>query len=170
MPAMSWCELKVTGLLGESTAVNAAEVAAFNAVFPANCPPAPPPVSGPYPLNTPWPDGLVLPNYQPGIWIRRAEDLPIGMISQSLGVPYQTLTQMTFQVQLYGTFPGSLYANKTAMLKEVAWFYHYCDYQWLKDLKTQIKNLNVLMAKTGRVINPVDVREWKWYCGDGAGD
>jgi hypothetical protein len=172
MPAMSWCELKVTGLLGDSLAVNAAEVVAFKAVFPANCPqpPSPPGPGSSYPTTTPWPDGLILPNYKPMIWIASAEELPVGMISQSLGVPYQFLTQLTFHAQLYGTFPGSLYKNKAAMLKEVEWFYHYCDYQWLKDLKTKIKGLNDSYKKTPRVINTVDVREWKWYCGNGAGD
>jgi len=169
---MSWCELKVTGLLGGPVSANTAEIKKFRDVFPDVCPSPPTPdPADPFSKDAPWPNGLVLPNYTPGIWISQAEQIDVGDVSRALQVyQWDNLTQLTFHAQLIGKYAGTINSNKEKMLKEVAWFYYYCDYKWLKDLKAYIKDINETLKKSGRVINPVDVRDWKWYCGNGAGD
>lgn len=169
MPAMSWCEFKVSGLLAGTKVDNAAAIQKFLAIFPDQCPPEP--TYDPdktYSTKATWPSGVLLKNYKPALWLSRAEQLDTTFMGTLGGAP--VVTQLTFHMQLIGIFEGSLFSNREVMIDEVQWFYNYCRYPWLMDLKKLIKALNADLAASVTVINAVDVRDWKWYCGNGAGD
>jgi hypothetical protein len=170
MPAMSWCELKITGLLSGKKADNLAEAQKFQDLFPDTVPAEPIyDTDKTYSTKAPWPSGLRLKNYKPAVWHSRVEELDTTFMGTLVGgVP--VVTQLTFQAMLIGVFGGSLFSNRKDMLEEVQWFYHYCEYEWLKDLKKKMLALNADLAASGRLLNRVDVRDWKWYCGNGAGD
>jgi hypothetical protein len=164
---MAWYELRLTGTLGGPASENQDLIEAFRTVFPSD----PPATPGPEGWNElfGWPTGFLLPGYKPTRWISAADDVPSQVSKQAMG-GFAVVTLLTFQVEMFATFPGTLFINKDHMLKEVAWFYNYCNLAWYTDLKRKVNQLNELLERSGRLIGRVDFRDWKWYCGNGGGD
>src|SRR5262245_58187056 len=128
MPAMAWYEFKVTGLLKGTKSENDAEIQKFLAIFPEVRPDDP--VFDPGKTGSEkegWPKGLLLKNYKTAIWYCGAEQLDTAFMGSIRGA--SVVTQLTFHVQLIGTYPGSIFSNKEAMLPEVTWYYYYCSYE-----------------------------------------
>ena len=175
MPNMAWYELKVTGLLGGPKSDHGPAVTKFLELFPAAAPSAPDPPTPPDPkdpmavvnMDAPWPRGFILPTYWAPIWSVSVEELQAGPITLAYGFPQ--VTHLTFQCQVATIKDGSLFMCREQSLEDVRWFYSYCNCQWFKDLKTSLRLFNeALSAKA--VLSALDVRDWKWYCGNGGGD
>jgi hypothetical protein len=156
MASLATYELKITGLLMGPTAQNQKEIQAFTDTFKDG--------NGDWLEKMKWP--LASQKYDTYLWYVGAEDVVIGGPS----------TQLTFQCMLGCMRSGTLYANRGTMLQEVDWFYHYCDLDWykgsasVKGLKRAIDDLNGMLRSTGKLVTPVGIRDWKWYCGNGGGD
>jgi hypothetical protein len=164
MPAMAWYELKATAVLKGPLSDNKKQIDEFKAVFPETKPPSATewtPLLG-------WPQGFMLPGYKDAFWICDADEVDSFRSAQALGGDKVTL--LTFHVQLWKKFPGTLFKNRAAMLDEVKWFYEYCDKPWYRELKEKINDLNASFLAAGRLIGRADFRDWKWYCGNGGGD
>jgi hypothetical protein len=166
MPAMAWYEIKVTGTLGGSTRQNQKQIYEFQELFPTKAPPAPP--ANEWSELFGWPEGFVLPGYKAIRWLSTADDIPAAQSNAFLGV--DKLTLLTFNAELFATYPGTLFTNRVKMLAEVDWFYRYCNLDWYMDLKRKIHALNDSFAASANLIGRVDFRDWKWYCGNGGGD
>ena len=175
MPNMSWYELKVTGLLGGPKADHAPAITQFLELFPVAPPTAPDPPDPPDSkvpnavanMNTTWPRGFILPNYWAPIWSVSVEELTAGPITAAYGFPQ--VTHFTFQCQVATIKDGSLFACRTASIEEVRWFYSYCNCKWFQQLKSTMLAINKTLDPQ-RVLSALDVRDWKWYCGNGRGD
>ncbi len=169
MPSRAMYELRVTGLLLGSPAVNSAGCAAFQNLFPINPPdPLVPPVNWLLP-GEPWPQGFRLPEYEITRWDSRAEEWPRERLPPEQKPGPELTTGLTFHAQLTRTLPGTLFGNREAMLPEVNWFYTYCLKRWHQDLRDRIKALNSTLIGLGQVLGMVDFRDWKWYCGNSGG-
>ena len=178
MPAMSWYELKVTGLLGGPKSDHGHFINEFLDLFPAGAPSAPDPSVPPDPKDPeavinkhePWPRGFILPKYWAPIWSVSVEELVAGPITAAYGFP--KVTHFTFQCQIATIKEGSLFMCRQESLEDVRWFYMYCRCKWFMDLKTHMRTLNETLTAhhSGRVLSALDVRDWKWYCGNGGGD
>ena len=116
-------------------------------------------------LTTAYP---VLEKYWAPIWSPSVEEIAAGPITlASYGFPQ--VTHFTFLCQVAVIQDGSLFACKEKSLEHVRWFYHYCLCQWFIDLKSRMLAINKSLDPQ-KVISPLDVRDWKWYCGNGGGD
>jgi hypothetical protein len=164
MPAMGWYEVKISGVLRGPIASNKKQIDEFQDVFPVTKPPS---ASNWTPLLG-WPKGFMLPGYKEGFWISDADDVPSAASARALGG--DTVTLLTFHVELLKTFPGTLFINRVKMIEDVKWFYEYCDREWYKELKRKINDLNASFQLAGKLIGRVDFHAWKWYCGNGGGD
>ena len=123
-------------------------------VFPQS-----PPASG-------WLSSLLRPGYSVALWDARAEEIP----KDRLGVaPFEMITLLTFHAEMRRMVDGTLFDNKASMLPEVEWFYNYCDKPWHIDLRTRVRDLNDSLFKSGKLWSRVELRDWKWYCGNGGG-
>jgi hypothetical protein len=154
MASLATYELKITGLLSGRTTENQKEIQAFKDAFQ-------PHGGDPWPEQFKWP--LPSQKYDTYVWYADGDDVVIGTPS----------TQLTFQCMLGCMRSGTLYANRGTMLQEVDWFYHYCDLDWYKGpkgLKAAMEDLNSMLASTGKLVTPVGIRDWKWYCGNGGGE
>ena len=175
MPNMAWYELKVTGLLGGPKSDHGAAITQFLDLFPAGAPAAPVPSDWPDPkdptavvnMKEPWPGGFMLPKYWPAVWSTSVEELTAGPITIAYGFPQ--VTHLTFQCQVAAIKEGSLFMCREAALDDVRWFYNYCRCQWFMDLKSIMRSINESLDSK-KVLSPLDVRDWKWYCGNGGGD
>jgi len=167
MPAMAWYEIKVTGTLGGPSSDNEKLISEFQDLFPT-VPPTPPPSADAWSEMFPWPKGFVLPGYAPVKWLSRPDDIPAAQSSTFLGV--EVVTLLTFNAELLAIYPGTLFQNRVKMVEEVKWFYKYCNLEWYMDLKRRIHILNQSLDASGKLIDRVDFRDWKWYCGNGGGD
>jgi len=175
MPNMAWYELKVTGLLGGPKADHEPAITKFLDLFPAGAPTAPDPSTSwdakdptaVVNMEVPWPRGFMLPKYWAPIWSVSVEELQAGPITLAYGFPQ--VTHLTFLCQVASIKDGSLFACREASLEDVRWFYNYCRCQWFKDLKTGLRVFNESLAPKV-VLSALDVRDWKWYCGNGGGD
>jgi hypothetical protein len=168
MPAMAWYELKLTGTLSGPSEGNEKLIAQFQDLFPPE-PPEPPPSEEAWNELFPWPTGFMLPGYKVVKWLSAADDIPNAQSSRATGGA-DTVTLLTFLAELLAIYPGTLFLNREVMLKEVGWFYRYCNIEWYMDLKRKLNALNSSFAKSDKLIARVDFRDWKWYCGNGGGD
>lgn len=111
-----------------------------------------------------WPTGFLLNDYCLCQWDFRVDQL----------YPEDRPREFTlsFRAEVHHVRNGSLFDNKAEMLKEVAWFYHYRDYGWWKDLlgKLEIANAALQEEFEPQKICPFDriiwFQDWQWYCGN----
>lgn len=110
------------------------------------------------PYGAGWPQGFVLADYGVCVWRPQAEAYGRGE------------TQFTFRAEIHHSRPGTLFANRAQMLPEVRWFYNYRRYKWHYQLVETLREVNEEIVPKGLLIEPIWLRTYQWYCGNGGGN
>jgi len=143
--------LRVGGRLKGDLKMNSAilgEIRKFFGVKPTNGAAAPDNKPG-----DPWPNGFVLKGYHVCAWDLKDEE-------------EAQQTVISFRTEAHHIQTGTLWDNRTKMIPEVQWFYHYPEYKWHMDLKAILQKWNQMIGQD-KLIEQIWFRDWQWYCGNG---
>jgi hypothetical protein len=166
MPSRSNYWLKVTGALKGGLSEGDLETVRqlFQGVFPPDAPGA----SGTWPESfrfPDWPDNYKWPTYNVCIWDSSVEDIPFTTVHAG-----EPLTLLNFHAELADMRRGNLYKNYEDMKWELEWFYSYCRQGWYLQMMRKIDELNQRLKDMGLLVEPINVRDWCWGCGNGGGE
>lgn len=152
MPVRVTCALGIGGRLAGPPEANDGILALLRVLLPKETPAG---------VGGGWPGGLATHGWRITSWNSAAE----------VGGEDDRETRLTFRCELSTLLDGTIYDCRDELTYTLFHdFTHYRDTVWHKDLKVRLEELNHAIVQrygSGRLIEKIWFREWRFWCGNG---